>query len=451
YTDSGLSQAFDFDNTTVTDDITLYAKWNANQYTVSFNTLGGSAVADVAVDYGKKLSVPVSPSRSGFTFAGWYTDSELQTQFNFDQTEITADLTLYAKWNVNTSPPSGGSGGNSSGGSGSQSNNGSGGNPSPPNTTNSSTNGRLTLAAGQAGQVSLGNGITLTVPAGAMNQELKITIDQIADSSDLLTNQTQLLSPVYELLKNVSQNFIKPVTLKMAFDGSSLRSNQRAELFYFDEQNKKWLSAGEPSMDGNQIQVDVDHFTKFAVFAVNQPNTPADIALNDVEGHWAEDLIKQAVRDGIVQGYADGSFKPNASITRAEFTVMLMNTLKTEYTEATLSFTDRSKIGAWAQSAVARAVQAGFIQGDAGGAFRPNDAVTRAEMAVMVANALQLKAESGTSSTFGDDEQIPAWAKAAVAEMQKSGLLNGKGLNTFAPRDNTTRAEAVKLLLSMQN
>ncbi len=450
FTDSGLSQAFDFDNTTVTGDLTLYAKWTPDKYTISFDTLGGSAVDDVSVEHGNKLTAPASPSRSGYTFSGWYVDLELKTPFDFDQTEMIADLTLYAKWNVTPSPPSGGNG-NNGGGSGSQNSNGSSNNSSSPNSANSSTNGRLTLAAGQAGQVSLGNGMTLTIPAGAMNQELKITVDQVENSSDLLTNQAQLLSPVYELLKNVAQNFEKPVTLKMAFDGSSLRSNQRAELFYFDEQEKIWLSAGESSMDGDLIQVDVDHFTKFAVFAVDQPNAPVEVALHDIKGHWAEELIQQAVRDGIVKGYVDGSFKPNASVTRAEFTVMLMNALQTDYAEAPLSFTDRSNIAAWAQSAVARAVQAGFIQGDSGGAFRPNDAVTRAEMAVMVANALQLKAESGTSSTFADNEQIPVWARAAVAGMQQSGLLNGKGLNTFAPRDNTTRAEAVKLLMSMPN
>ncbi|MBM6383535.1 MAG: InlB B-repeat-containing protein [Paenibacillus sp.] len=449
FTDSGLSQAFNFDNTPVIGDLTLYAKWIADKYTISFNTLGGSAVDDVSVEHGNKLSAPASPSRSGYTFSGWYVDPELKTPFDFDQTEIIADLTLYAKWNVIPSPPSGGNG-NNDGGSGSQNSNGSSSSSNSSISTNS-TNGRLTLAAGQAGQVSLGDGITLTIPAGAMNQELKITIDQVKDSSDLLTNQAQLLSPVYELLKNVSQNFIKPVTLKMAFDGSSLRSNQRAELFYFDEQEKIWFSAGESSMDGDLIQVDVNHFTKFAVFAVDQPNAPVEVALHDIKGHWAEELIQQAVRDGIVKGYVDGSFKPNASVTRAEFTVMLMNALQADYAEAPLSFTDRSNIGAWAESAVARAVQAGFIQGDSGGAFRPNDAVTRAEMAVMVANALQLKTESGTSSTFADNEQIPVWARAAVAGMQQSGLLNGKGLNTFAPRDNTTRAEAVKLLMSMPN
>ncbi|MDN4601256.1 InlB B-repeat-containing protein [Paenibacillus sp. F6_3S_P_1C] len=449
YTDSALSQAFDFNNTTITNNLTLFAKWAPNTYTVTFNTLGGSAVSDVAVEYEKKLSAPASPSRSGYTFAGWYTDPELKTQFNFDQTEITADLTLYAKWSVNSTPPSGGSGGNSSGGSGSQNNNGSSGNPSPPNTTNSSNNGRLTLASGQVGQVSLGGSIAVNIPAGAMNQELRVTIEKIADPSALLTHQIQLLSPVYELLKNVPQNFNVPVTLTLTFDSSSLQRNQRAELFYFDEQDKVWLSAGKSSVDGNQIRVDVDHFTKFAVLAVDEPKNPAEVAFNDIESHWAVDLIQQAVREGMVRGYTDGSFKPDASITRAEFTVMLMNALQTEYTEATLSFTDRSKIGAWAQSAIASAVQAGFIQGDTGGAFRPNEAVTRAEMAVMVASALQLKAESGTGSTFADDELIPQWARAAVAGLQKSGLLNGKGLNNFAPRDNTTRAEAVKLLLSM--
>ncbi|MFE6074591.1 tail fiber protein [Paenibacillus sp. NPDC057886] len=448
YTDSGLSQAFDFNTTGVTTDMTLYAKWAADTYTVSFNTLGGSAVADVIVEHGKNLSAPASPSRSGYTFAGWYSDPKLSTLFNFSQTEIAANLTLYAKWSINPTPPSGGNG-NGNGGSSNQNNNGSSGNSTTPGTITSSDNGRLTLAAGQAGLVSLGKEIALSIPAGATNQGLKVTIDKVADSSDLLTNQTILLSPVYELIKNLTQNFNVPVTVTLTFDPSILKSTQQAEIFYFDEQDKIWVSAGKPSVDGAQIKVDVDHFTKFAVFAVDQPKTPAEFAFNDVEGHWAEDVIQQAVHEGIVKGYTDGSFKPEASITRAEFTVMLMNALHTQYTEATLSFTDHSQIGAWAQSAVARAVQAGFIQGDTDGAFRPNDAVTRAEMAVMVAHALQFNSESGASSTFADDEQIPVWARAAVAGLQKSGLLNGKGLNTFAPRDNTTRAEAVKLLLSM--
>nr|WP_283945898.1 InlB B-repeat-containing protein [Paenibacillus amylolyticus] len=452
YTEPEWSTPYDLNTNSIVQDTTLYAKWAPNTYKVTFNTLGGSAVSDAAVEYGRKLSAPASPSRSGYTFAGWYADSELKTPFNFAQTEITADLTLYAKWSVNSTPPSGGSDGNSSGGSGNQNNNGSSSTPSSPNTiTHSSTNGRLKLAAGQAGQLSLGDGITVTIPAGATNQEMQITIDQITDSSDLLTNQTKLISPVYELLKNVQQNFNKYVTLNLTFDTSSLPTNHQAGLFYFDEQNKLWISAGKASIHDNQVNVDVDHFTKFAVFAVEQSKAPAEIAFSDVDGHWAEDFIQEAVREGIVSGFSDGSFKPNASITRAEFTVMLMNTLNTEYTEEAISFTDQEKIGAWAQSAVARAVQAGFIQGDNEGAFRPNDAVTRAEMAVLVAGALQLKAITGTSSTFADDAQIPLWAKAAVAGMQKAGILNGKGLNTFAPSDKTTRAEAVKLLLNAKN
>ncbi|WP_315793956.1 InlB B-repeat-containing protein [Paenibacillus sp. BIC5C1] len=448
YHEAELHTPFDLNTTLIVQDTTLYAKWATNTYTVTFNALGGSVVSDTAVEYGKKLSAPASPSRSGYTFAGWYTDSELKAPYNFDQTEITADLTLFAKWNIISSPPSGGNGGNSSSGTDIPNNNGQSGNSVPSDTSTSSNNGRLTLAAGQAGQVSLGDAIAVNIPAGAMNQELKITIDQIADSSALLANQIPL-SPIYELLKNVPQNFSVPVTLTLTFDSSRLQSNQRAELFYFNEQDKVWLAAGKSSVNGKHIQVDVDHFTKFAVLVVEQTKEPVEISFKDVEGHWAKDVIQQAIRIGIVKGYVDGSFKPDASITRAEFTMMLMNALQTEHTEATLSFTDRSNIGSWAQSAVARALQAGFIQGDSKGAFRPNEAVTRAEMAVIISRALQLKVESSAHSTFADDEQIPLWAKAAVAGLQKSGLLNGKGLNTFAPKDNTTRAEAVNLLLSI--
>lgn len=301
YHEPELSTPFDLNTTSIVQDTTLYAKWTPNTYKVTFNTLGGSAVSDAAVEYKKKLSAPASPSRSGYTFAGWYADPELKTPFNFAQTEITADLTLYAKWSVNSTPPSGGNGGNSSGGSDNPNNNGSSENPSLPYTTNSSNNGRLTLAAGQAGQVSLDDAIAVNIPAGAMNQELKITIDQIADSSALLTNQIPL-SPIYELLKNVPQNFSVPVTLTLTFDSSSLQSNQRAELFYFDEQGKVWLSAGEPTVEGKHIRVDVDHFTKFAVFAVDQPKEPADISFHDVEGHWAKEVIQQAIRKGIVKG-----------------------------------------------------------------------------------------------------------------------------------------------------
>jgi hypothetical protein len=114
-----------------------------------------------------------------------------------------------------------------------------------------------------------------------------------------------------------------------------------------------------------------------------------------------------------------------------------------------LTFKDTMKIGAWAQKAVSQAVQAGIITGYEDGTFRPEAEMTRAEMAVLLANALgqTLKAEAATG--FADDESIPAWAKGSVAFVKQAGIVQGKGDNQFAPQDHATRAEAVMVLLNM--
>lgn len=166
-------------------------------------------------------------------------------------------------------------------------------------------------------------------------------------------------------------------------------------------------------------------------------------------GHWAEANIKQAVNSGIVSGYLDGTFKPDNSVTRAEFAVMLMNTLKPQGEAALLTFTDTAEIGTWAQKAVAQAFQAGIVTGYEEGSFRPNAKITRAEMAVMLANALGLAIEAETETGFADDKDVPAWSKGAVAAMKKQKLLEGKDNNVFDPIAPTTRAEAVTVLLNM--
>lgn len=146
------------------------------------------------------------------------------------------------------------------------------------------------------------------------------------------------------------------------------------------------------TVNGNRITVAVDHFTKYAVFAVGQSEPTKDPSGNpaflDITGHWAEVSIKNAVNGGIVSGYPDGTFKPDMTVTRAEFAVMLMNAWKLQGEGVVLTFTDNAKIGAWAQQAIAKAVKAGIIHGYEDGSFRPDAQITRAEMAVIIANAM---------------------------------------------------------------
>jgi uncharacterized repeat protein (TIGR02543 family) len=99
YADSGLTTAYDF-TAAVTENISLYAKWTElTSYTVTFDSNGGSAVDPQTVYENDSASKPADPTKENYTFAGWYTEAELTTEFDF-ATAVTGDLTLYAKWEV---------------------------------------------------------------------------------------------------------------------------------------------------------------------------------------------------------------------------------------------------------------------------------------------------------------------------------------------------------------
>ena len=102
--------------TAVTGNITVYAQWTINSYTVTFNSNGGSTVDSQSVNYGGHATEPAAPTKTGYTFAGWYTDNTYATPFDFANTAITRDTTVYAKWTANPSNDGGGDSGASSGG-----------------------------------------------------------------------------------------------------------------------------------------------------------------------------------------------------------------------------------------------------------------------------------------------------------------------------------------------
>ncbi|CAK4858134.1 unnamed protein product [Aphanomyces euteiches] len=319
----------------------------------------------------------------------------------------------------------------------------------PPIKVNS-TDGNITIPAGSAGEVSLGDSITIQIPADASGKEIKLTIKEVLNVQDLLTKQEVLASPIYEILKNFSENFTNPVTLTFTFNPAIMKSNQKAVVFYYDEVKKVWVEVVGGKVSGNKITVDVNHFTKFTVMAVDQVvEAPTEPIFSDISRHWAESGIKLAVSKGIVKGYPDNMFKPDNAVTRAEFAVMLMNVLKPQGEGVELTFTDTAKIGTWGKKAVAQAVQAGIIKGYPDGTFRPNAEITRVEMAVMLTNALGQSIDANVATGFADDKDIPAWAKGSVAYVMQAAIMNGKGANQFVPQDHGTRAEAITVLLNM--
>ncbi|XRG78623.1 InlB B-repeat-containing protein [Rossellomorea sp. GAMAL-10_SWC] len=92
----------------LTSNITLYAKWNINTYTVKFNSIGGSSVATVTVNYNSTISQPASPTRKGYVFLGWYKDATGKVAWNFAKDHVTENTMIYAKWEAIPGKPSNG-------------------------------------------------------------------------------------------------------------------------------------------------------------------------------------------------------------------------------------------------------------------------------------------------------------------------------------------------------
>jgi outer membrane protein assembly factor BamB len=173
------------------------------------------------------------------------------------------------------------------------------------------------------------------------------------------------------------------------------------------------------------------------------------VSLSDISEHWAKANIIKAVELKIASGYPDGTFRPNGNITRAEFSVLLMNGIKPAGEGTELTFTDKDKIGGWAAKAVAQAVQLGIINGYSDGTFRPDKNITHSEMIIMVVKASGLPINENAKTTFDDDSDIPGWAKGAAAVARQSGITDYIGDNHFAPNAMATRAEAVTAILNM--
>ena len=132
-----------------------------------------------------------------------------------------------------------------------------------------SANGTILIPSGRTGEVSLDNEVILTIGAGAAEQELRIEIEKLLSTANLVFDKETLVSNVFELTKNMAGNFKKPIVISMKFDPSLIGDNQRVAIFYYDEAKKVWIEIGSV-VKGDRITAEVDHFTKFAVMAVGE-------------------------------------------------------------------------------------------------------------------------------------------------------------------------------------
>ena len=162
------------------------------------------------------------------------------------------------------------------------------------------------------------------------------------------------------------------------------------------------------------------------------------------ETHWAYDSVKLLASKMILNGYLDGSFKPEFTITRGEFAKIIVSVSESYDISAESDFSDVLK-DSWYYKYISSAYKKGFITGYPNGSFHPEDYITRADICTIVSRALGVS-HAGDVTLFSDDSTIPSYAREAVYALSGMGIINGMGNNIFSPLSMTTRAQTAHII-----
>lgn len=171
-----------------------------------------------------------------------------------------------------------------------------------------------------------------------------------------------------------------------------------------------------------------------------------DVANN----YFAREAISSLAGKQIIMGFPNNLFKPEETVTRGQFAAMIARAL--ELPKADVSFKDLSKNMAL-YDGISRAAKAGILKGDTKGYVNSSQPITRADVAVMVDRALQLKGKykQTGSLTFKDANSLPSYASDSIKRMTFYGIIQGKGNNTFAPSEAANRATSAVFIYRMLN
>lgn len=194
------------------------------------------------------------------------------------------------------------------------------------------------------------------------------------------------------------------------------------------------------------MKVDLKKFVVPLSIALIGTNTIISNAVNitDINGHWANNEITKFVNNNYILGYENNTFKPDNSITRAEF-VSILNRVFNLTTSSGKVFNDTNNH--WAKQAIDIAVTNGVCNGKSNNLFYPNDKLTRQEASVMLSNYLKLQdTQLDKINSFYDSHTISDWALYSIEGMLEKGFMNGYPTGLLKPLNNITRAEAVVLI-----
>ena len=467
------------DSFVITGDITLYAQWEISTYTVTFNAEGGNVnpleqTKRFASTYGHGADGVVeeglpSPTRTGYTFAGWYDGPGGTGNEVTDATTVqtTSDHPLYAKWTINQytlSYDGNGSTGGTVPGSVTQDYNTSltvAGNTGDLAITGYTLAGWNTAANGSG--TSYDEGDTITIGASDVTLYAKWTLIEYAVNFDVdggstvpsvnAAHDTTITAPTAPTKANYSfGGWYKESTLTNTWDFDTDKVLGATTLY------AKW-TLNHPSNNGGgntpTVQPEIlpepkpfyiEHVNIDVIKAlVEKAKSAPELTFKDIpEGSSTAKTIGLATKLGIIKGYADGTFRADAKVTRAEFATMLVKALGLS-PEGHSSFKDTE--GHWAADAIATLKAKGIINGYLDGTFKPNQSISRAEIVAMLSQVMNLTLVQEVK--FKDISGN--WAEDEINTLSDMGIVKGTSDDLFEPNAKATRHESLLMILRMLN
>jgi|GEM_PF-901066 len=287
----------------------------------------------------------------------------------------------------------------------------------------------------------------LTTAAGAAHLQLAGKILELEITAVTASGSREEISQFSEALT---------VALAVPAAAREAATAGRLDAYRYNEATGTWSALDAHYDATTQAMIfQTDHLSKYALFEKLEAQLPRT-TFADIHGHWAQNEIEIMAGQGIARGVGDNKFNPDGQVTRAEFAAFLLRSLGLEETAPEKGNFPDVAAGSWYYGAVETAYANGLVSGYEDGAFRPEAKITRQEIAAMVTRALnkdgqQIEVEDAESvlSTFADGSIISSWARGSVATAVEAGILRGRGDSLIAPQANATRAEAVVMLYRM--
>lgn len=416
-------------NIKIEKNLTIDVKYDLDEHTLTFETNGGSAINPITVRHGNAVARPADPTKDKYTFIGWYADPEFTEEYDF-ATVLEADKTIYAKFELTSTPigdiyvrydvlhikqlP----------------------------------DGTYDLANAEVEHLSAKKDTTVTAVIKDYRATHHVNVNRTLSKLTGMAIQPYMGvdgKPVYTILSvyydldfhtltfdTMGGSKIAPETVRhgltVAKPKDPVNGGYWFDGWYTDKTYRTPYNFATP------LTQDTTIYAKWFLIVLPgvtvKKNTPK---LNTAD-HFA-----------YVQGYPDGTVKPAGNITRAETAAILFRLMddasrKTYYSTKS-GFRDVAS-GSWYNTYVATLNNAGVITDSSNGCFRPNEAITRAELAAMLAKF----SETTGAANYFNDVSASYWAANAIAICAKLGWITGYPDGTFRPDKNVTRAELMAMI-----